>query len=262
MSLLPKTKRPPQIDIDRLVVFLYGPPKIGKSTTFSRIPGALFLAFERGLDALEVYETPCPDWETFTAVLDELKRGSEYSTIGIDTIDEMYNCCMTYWCRMNKVEHPTLARDPRTVYGQINSAMKRAIGDLATLGKGLWFISHEREELVEIGGRKNVQVVRPTLSGSIRTHTLGMADLVLRAGVGQHEKRLLWCQPTRTIEAGDRTGLLPPTIPLKYQILRACLDGSLQKAEAEKKKAAEKSIQKEADAKASKDVAASDKKKG
>ena len=39
-------------DLSGYITFLYGPPKCGKTTFGSRMPGHLILAFERGYNAL------------------------------------------------------------------------------------------------------------------------------------------------------------------------------------------------------------------
>jgi len=53
--MLPTKKTPPKQDLAGLTVLVYGPSKIGKSTWCSQADGALFLATEPGLNALEVY---------------------------------------------------------------------------------------------------------------------------------------------------------------------------------------------------------------
>lgn len=39
-------------DLSGYITFLYGPPKVGKTTFGSKMPGHLILAFERGYNAL------------------------------------------------------------------------------------------------------------------------------------------------------------------------------------------------------------------
>ena len=65
MGILPRERTPRKIDPDRQIVCLYGPPKIGKSTTASRIKGGLFLATEAGLNALDTHQVNCQDFCSF-----------------------------------------------------------------------------------------------------------------------------------------------------------------------------------------------------
>lgn len=39
-------------DLSGYITFIYGPPKVGKTTFGTRAPGHLLLAFERGYNAL------------------------------------------------------------------------------------------------------------------------------------------------------------------------------------------------------------------
>ena len=61
--MLPTKKTPPKQDLAGLTVLVYGPSKIGKSTWCSQADGALFLATEPGLNALEVFQTPITCWD-------------------------------------------------------------------------------------------------------------------------------------------------------------------------------------------------------
>ena len=63
MSILPTTKTQPKPSLADLTVLVYGQTKIGKSTLCSNAEGALFLATEPGLNALDVYQVPIQTWE-------------------------------------------------------------------------------------------------------------------------------------------------------------------------------------------------------
>ena len=60
MSILPTAKTQPKPDLADLTVLVYGQTKIGKSTFCAQSEGALFLATEPGLNALDVYQVPGP----------------------------------------------------------------------------------------------------------------------------------------------------------------------------------------------------------
>lgn len=55
-------------------VLMYGEPKSGKTTTASKFPGALVLAFEKGYNAIPgIMAKPMNSWNDFKKVLVELK---------------------------------------------------------------------------------------------------------------------------------------------------------------------------------------------
>ena len=58
MPLLPTTKTAPKNSLTDLTVLVYGQTKIGKTTLCSQAEGALFLATEPGLNALDVFQVP------------------------------------------------------------------------------------------------------------------------------------------------------------------------------------------------------------
>nr|DAJ96720.1 MAG TPA: AAA domain protein [Caudoviricetes sp.] len=55
-------------------VLMYGEPKSGKTTTASKFPGALVLAFEKGYNAIPgIMAKPMNSWNDFKKALIELK---------------------------------------------------------------------------------------------------------------------------------------------------------------------------------------------
>ena len=75
---------------------------MGKTTTASKFPNSLLLAFEKGYNALAgVYAQPINSWSEFRKVLRQLKDESvkeKFSTIIIDTLDIAYDYCEKYIC--------------------------------------------------------------------------------------------------------------------------------------------------------------------
>ena len=89
-------------DLRGYSVFFYGDAKTGKTTTASKFPDALLLAFEKGYNALPgVMAQPVNTWGEFKKVLRQLKDEEVkqmYSTIIIDTADICYDYCEKYIC--------------------------------------------------------------------------------------------------------------------------------------------------------------------
>ena len=74
MSILPTAKTQPKPDLADLTVLVYGQTKIGKSTFCAQSEGALFLATEPGLNALDVYQVPVQSWDDLLNACAELDR--------------------------------------------------------------------------------------------------------------------------------------------------------------------------------------------
>jgi len=73
-------------------ILLYGPPKIGKSTAAARIPGALFIPTEAGLNFLSVAAMPVVEtWEGFLETCRVvMNERHDYTTLVIDVVDRLY----------------------------------------------------------------------------------------------------------------------------------------------------------------------------
>ena len=62
-------------DLSGYITFIYGPPKCGKTTFGSKMPGHLLLAFEQGYNALPgVMALPITSWGELKQTVRELKK--------------------------------------------------------------------------------------------------------------------------------------------------------------------------------------------
>lgn len=212
-------------------VLLYGPPKIGKSTTAAQFnpDHTLFIPTEPGLSALSVYSVPTTSWEQFRSVGAELAAGDHpFQTVVIDTVDVLYKLCSDAVLERLGVEH---ASD--SPYGKgwaaIADEWQLRVSKLASLGLGVWFISHSVDERIE----KRVGTITktvPTLKGKGRDFITGFVDYILLAESEQTqegERRVLRTRPAENYEAGGRTmpgKPLPDPLPLDAQALHKAMD--------------------------------------
>ncbi len=196
---------------------------VHNSTFCSQTDGAVFLATEPGLNALEVFQVPILSWEDLLAACAEIGEGKHpFKTVVIDTIDNAYKFCTEYILRKYKVEH-----ESDLAYGKgyaiVNNEFQRVLTKLAFLPYGLYLISHAKEIDVETRTGRYTRIV-PTLPEKARKIVLGMVDMVLycdldvSAGADGQQiiRRVIRTKPSLYYEAGDRTGRLPETIDLDY----------------------------------------------
>jgi hypothetical protein len=223
MSILPNAKTPPKPSLSDLTVLWYGQTKIGKTSTCARADGALFLATEPGLNALDVYQAPILSWDDLLSACAEIAEGKHpFRTIIIDTIDNAYKFCTDYVLKKAGKEHESDLGYGKG-YALINNEFQRVLHKLAFLPYGLFLISHAREIEMDTRTEKYMRVV-PTLPDKARKIVLGMVDMVLYCGLeeikgqeGEKEfRRVIRTKPSPYFEAGDRTGRLPATLDLDY----------------------------------------------
>lgn len=211
---LPTTKTPPSLDLTRLKVLLYGLPKVGKSTFCAGFPDAIFLATERGLDALDVYQQPVTTWKELTDACGELAEGKHpFKTIIIDTIDNAFKMCTDHFLAKHKVEYIGDLSFGKG-FGLVTNEFHRVITKLSHLPYGLVMVSHAVTKTVETPTGE-IEKTTPTLPDRGRGTVLGLADLVLYADQDK-TGRVMRTKRTQHYEAGDRTGRLPETLPLRF----------------------------------------------
>jgi len=230
--MIPTQKRKPDTALSRLVVTVYGKPKIGKSTFASQFPGALFAATEPGLQCLEVFETPIHSWGGFLSLCGHLEKDPKWvETLVIDVVDLLYYMCQEHVCQQEGVKHPSDLSYGKG-FSMLNTEFRRVLAKTATLqtkaGKrmGLVMTSHAKEIEVDTRSGKHLQW-SPSIGGSGRTIIEGMSDLLLFADM-EGDTRVLRTTPHRNWIAGDRTGLLPPSVLLDYQELKKALEGKVK----------------------------------
>lgn len=223
--MLPESKTKIKLSFNNLTSLLYGPSKIGKSTWCSKINKGLFLSTEPGLNALEVYSISIQTWEDLLSACSEISKGNhDFETIIIDTIDIAYTLCTQYFCKKYNVDHESDVGYGK-LYGLINNEFHRVINKLAFLNTGLILVSHSTEIEIDTRVGKKTKII-PTLPTKARKIVTSLVDLILycdlesitdEEGNAKYE-RVIRTKPSQEYEAGDRTGLLPETIPLDFNI--------------------------------------------
>lgn len=219
MSILPTEKTQPKPELAHLTVLAYGQTKIGKSTFCSQSEGALFLATEPGLNALDVYQAPIQSWDDLLKTCAEIVEGKHpFKTIIIDTIDNAYKFCTDFILKKHNIDHESDLGYGKG-YALINNEFQRVLTKLAFLPYGLFLVSHAKEIEVETRTGKYTRIV-PTLPDKARKIVLGMVDMVLYCdledGEDKSTRRVIRTKPSKYYEAGDRTGRLPETLDLDF----------------------------------------------
>ena len=221
--MLPTERTLPKQDLADLSVLIYGPSKIGKSTWCSHAEGALFLATEPGLNALEVFQLPVSTWDDLLGACGEIASGQhDFKTIIIDTVDNAYRMCAEFICQKQGVDHESELGYGKG-YALIQNEFLRVLTKLAFLSSGLFLVSHAQEKEIETRTGRHIKTI-PTLPDKPRRIVLGLVDLVLYCDIEtEHDgdgkpvyRRVMRTKPSPHYDAGDRTGRLPETIDLDY----------------------------------------------
>lgn len=214
-SLLPTEKTAPSLSATTSSVLLFGPAKIGKSTLAADLDPdhTIFLATEPGLNAQEVFVVPIESWEHFREVGAELAKGEhEFTTVVIDTVDELYKLCADSVLKKLGVAHPSDLEYGKG-WAAVTDEFRLRVPKLAGVG-GLWFISHSKE--VEIKQRVGTLTkIVPSLSGGAAKFLEQFCDFIFYVGSEQTadgDVRILRTQATENFGAGGRLTLPDPLL--------------------------------------------------
>ena len=221
--MLPTVKTEPKFDILNLRLFLYGPPKIGKSTFCAGMPDAVFAATEPGLNNLSVFQAPIASWKDFLQFCGEIAGGKhQFKTVIIDTIDRLYRLCETHVCESLNIITPE-DMDYGKGRAKVNAEFFRVMDRLTSLPYGLVFTSHAVTKEVKTPGGNTDRTI-PTLPDKVSQYIISLADVigfasirpVMQADGTTKRERVLCTKPHTDFDAGDRTGRLPESLPLSW----------------------------------------------
>jgi hypothetical protein len=146
-----KVVRPPRI-------FIYGEPKVGKSTFCSQAPNPLFLDIEGGLDAIETNHVRINSLQEFDEALDAvLNQEHGFNTLVIDSVDWLEKLIHTDICEKAKASSITDKRNQTTAYGNgyimAQNAMRAYLAKLDAIrdakGMAILMIGHSMVRKME-----------------------------------------------------------------------------------------------------------------
>ncbi len=221
-------------DLSGYITYIYGAPKVGKTTLASQMERALLIAAEPGYHALPgVFAQDVTSWSEMRQVYRELKKPEvkeKFQNIVCDTVDILADYCKKYICQQNGIEDLG-----ELGYGKGWTKFKDEFNEvfrgLTQLGYGVYFIGHDKEIINEDG----TKFIRPALSNSVRTVVSGMADLYGYAHqkyAGEMSVLTLRCSDG-SIECGGRFKYIDDEIPMNYQSLVEAIQRAIDKEAAE-----------------------------
>lgn len=167
-------------DLSGYITYIYGAPKIGKTTLGSQMPKPLILAFERGYNALAgVYVQDITSWSEMKQVVKELKKPEikeKFTTIVVDTVDIAATCCEKFICGREGVN--AIGEIP---YGQGWSMLKKEFEDvfrtISQAGYAVCCIAHYKEGVFKLQDGTEYSIIRPSVSDTYNKIIENMADI-------------------------------------------------------------------------------------
>lgn len=229
-------------DLRGYSVLFYGEPKSGKTTTASKFPGALVLAFEKGYNAIPgIMAKPMNSWGDFKKVLVELKDPEVkeiFQTIVIDTADIAYGLCEKYICARES--------DAKTTYEQISDLpfgkgyklaqqeFDEGLRKILQMDYGLVLISHAVDKTFKDEAGVEYNQIIPTLDNKARLVCERTCDIIGYSRQVDTEDGLqtrLFMRGTPRFVAGSRFRFTPNSIEFNYKSLVEAIADAIDKEE-------------------------------
>ena len=240
-SLLSITPHQVNKDLRGYSVMFYGTPKSGKTTTASRFPGSLLLAFEKGYMAIPgIMAKPINTWGEFRKVLTELKDPEVqkvYQTIVIDTADIAYSYCEKYICARESNEKLTCETLGDVPYGKgyklAMAEFDECLRKILQMNYGLVIISHSTDKTFKNENGEEYNQIVPTLDNRARLVCERACDIIgfstiVNDNNGKTATKL-FLRGTPRFVAGSRFRYTPDVIDFTYENLCKAISDSIEK---------------------------------
>lgn len=226
-------------DLSGYITFIYGPPKVGKTTLATQMPGALLLAFERGYNAIPgIIAQDVNTWGEMKQIFRELKKPEVqevYKTIIVDTVDIAADLCQKYICNQLGIDNMGDGGWGTNSWSKYKKEFEDVFRGLTMMGYAVVFISHSKTGTDKDQTGKEFGYTKPTTQSSALQIIENMADIYCFArmylGSDGEEKRVLTLRsPAGSgISCGSRFKYIASEIPLNYDALTKAIGDAIDK---------------------------------
>lgn len=209
-------------------LWLYGAPFSGKTTFANEFPDVLFLNTDGNIKYVNSPVLPIKDeiirngrvtstklaWQVFTEAIDDLEQGSDFKTVVVDLLEDVYEHCRVYECAKNQWEHES--DNSFKAYDVIRTNFFKQIRRLCNLDYNVVLISHlDMSKDITKRTADKITAIKPNIQDKIANKIAGMVDIVARAEV-EDDKYLLKFKSDSVEFGGGRLKLDKEVIPLSY----------------------------------------------
>ena len=224
-------------DLSGYITFIYGPPKIGKTTLATQMPGALLLAMEKGYSAIPgIMAQDVTTWGEMKQVYRELKKPevqAVYHTIVVDTVDIAADLCQKYICSQLGIEAMGDGGWGTNSWSRYKKEFEDVFRGLTMMGYAVVFISHSKSGTDKDQMGREIGYIKPTTQSSALQIIENMSDLYAYAhsyvdSNGEERRVLTLRSPAGSgISCGSRFKYIAAEVPLSYNALTKALTDAI-----------------------------------
>lgn len=221
-----------------LKIFLYGESFVGKTTFASSFPKPLLISTDGNFKHIDIDAAIISDemnWQTTSGVtvkksgwevfkdLVEVLSNSDYETIIVDVIKDIYDMCRNMVLRSQGVIHESEIKAQGKSWALIDTEFLPTLRKLMTLNKNVILITHEKDR-----EGKAVPTTIDSLTQKIQTYVDINARMIVKQVPGQEAYRALMVRAQGGQAGGNRLGLVNQIIDPNYDKLVAELSALIK----------------------------------
>lgn len=200
---LPTAFSEPMTDLSDFSLWVYGPPKHGKTTLTQMFEDLLHIMFEPGHKALRLRFIAPKKWDHVEPWIDSIEQDDRYKNVSVDTVESMYALCWRAVLKKLGIDHPSDLE-----YGKgwdaVKSPFVKALKRLLNLeSKGCCLISHAVRGTRKTKDGDEIEDIHPNLSGKILEEVAGAVDVIGYYHT-RRDQRFLQIRPSDDVMAGCR----------------------------------------------------------
>lgn len=224
-------------DLSGYITYIYGAPKVGKTSFGVRMPKHLILGFERGTNALPgAMVQPINSWGELKQVVRELKKPEvqeTYKSLIIDTADIASDMCQKYICSQLGIENIGDGGWSNNGWAKYKKEFEETFRTLSMLGYAIVFISHVKESTQKEKSGAEYLAIRPSIQSSALAILENLADIYGYAHQVQREDGTqavvltLRAPAGQNIACGSRFKYIAPEIEFSYDSLTKALNDAI-----------------------------------
>ena len=224
-------------DLSGYITYIYGVPKVGKTTFGTQMPKSLLIAFEKGYNALGgIKVVDINTWGEFKTLCRELKKPEVqemYKSLVIDTIDVAAALCDKYICSQLGIENLGDGGWAVNGWAKYKKEFEETFRNLTMMGYAVLFISHSQDRVFKRKDGTEYNQIVPTAQKSVNEIAKAMADIYACAATVNGERKLFLRSVDEEYDVGCRFKYIEPVIPFSYKDLVNALNAAIDKEAAE-----------------------------
>lgn len=239
---LPSTNRVQIEQASKKKIWIYGVPFSGKTTFADQAPTPLNLNTDGNVKYVTMPRLPIKDevtvegritkrkyaWEVFEEAISDLEKGSDFETIVVDILDDIYDSARIKTCVDKGWEHES--DDSFKAYDFVRSNFLRTMKRLLNLDYNVILISHEdaSKDIMKKGGDK-ITSIQPNIPEKVAKKLAGMVDLVGRVVVDGDKRSIVFKSDEVVFGGGRLQGIKTTEIPLSWDAVCKVYDEAIGK---------------------------------